>query len=247
MFHFSVTLFYPMVLSLNQLSLVIISYPWLPCIKLGTCYGLVEWKSMEKTTMSSTPGHLWPNSLWPSSQPFSLSQSILASQGRRWYTPQQRQRLALARTRAPKTCQDTPARALTALWPRQYVEHSIDAVLLLHPYHHVEHLLPALYTLDKLPGLPLLRRRRPRRLSAARPVTDIGRARALPSPFSLSQYRLSIARTSASRSRPRLALSLATGAAPWPFLLSTPRPPLDPINRGDRLLPSAHNPLPSPH
>jgi hypothetical protein len=225
MFHFSVTLYYPMVLSLNQLSLVIISYLWLPCIKLGTCYGLVKWKSMEKPTMSSTPGHLWPNSLWPSSQPFSLSQSILASQGTSPYTTQQRRATALARTRAPKACQDVPARALTALWPRQYVAHSSDVVLPLHPYHGVEHLLPALYTLDTRPGLPLLRRRRPRRLSAARPVTDSASARAVSSRFGLASYTLSIARTPASRSRPRLALWIATRATPWPLLLSTPRHP----------------------
>jgi hypothetical protein len=113
------------------------------------------------------------------------------------------------------------------------------------PLH--EHLLPALYTLDKRPGLPLLRRRRPPHFTAARRATDIGCARAILSRFGRASYTSSIARTPASRSRPRLALSLATGAAPWPFLLSTPRPPLDPINRGDRLLHSSHHPLPSPH
>jgi hypothetical protein len=154
-----------------------------------------------------------------------LSWSLSATQGRRRYTPQQCQCSALARRAASKTCQDVPARAVTALWPRQDAMRSSTPVLLLHPYHCVEHLLPALYTLDTRPGLPLLRRRRPRRLSAARPVTDSASARAIPSRFGLASYTLSIARTPASRSRPRLALSLATGATPWPLLLSTPRHP----------------------
>jgi hypothetical protein len=197
--------------------------------------------------MPCTPGHLWHLHLWPSSHRFLLSWSIYNTQGRRWYTPQQRQRTALAGTRSPKTRQDAPARAVTALWHRQYTTRSSTSVLLWPSYACVEHRHPALYTLDTSPGLPLLRRRRPPHFNAARRATDPASARALPSPFSLSRYRLSISRTPASRSSPRLALSPATGAAPWPFLLSTPRPPLDPINRGDRLLPSAHHPLPSPH
>jgi hypothetical protein len=197
--------------------------------------------------MSSTPGQLWPNPLWPASQRFSLSQSILASRGTSPYTPQQRRATALARTRAPKAGQDMPARALTALWPRQYVAHSSDVVLLWPSYHCVEHLLPALYTLDKRPGLPLLRRRRPPHFSAARPAADIGCARAVPSRFGLASYTLSIARTPASPSRPRLALWIATRATPWPLLHSTlgHLPPA--INSDDRLLLSSHNSLPSPH
>jgi hypothetical protein len=78
-------------------------------------------------------------------------------------------------------------------------------------------------------------------------VTDIGRARALPSPFSLPRYRLSIAMTPASRSRPRLALSLARSAAPWTLLHSTSRPPPPAINRAPQPSSSSHHLLSSPH
>jgi hypothetical protein len=147
----------------------------------------------------------------------------------------------------PKPCQSMPANAVSAHWPRQYVAHSSATVLPLHPYHGVEQLLPALYTLDKHPGLPLLRRRRPRRLSAARPVTDIASARAIPSPFSLRQCTLSIARTPPISSRPSLAPWSARSAAPWPLLHSTLGHLPPSINSDDRHLLSSHNPLPSPH
>jgi hypothetical protein len=176
-----------------------------------------------------------------------LSQSISASRGTSPYTAPARQGLALARTRASKACQDMPARALTALWPRQYVARSSDVVLLCASYACVEHRLPALYTLDKRPGLPLLRRRRPHHLSAARPVTDIGCARAILSRFGRASYKLSIARTRASPSRPSLAPWIARSAAPWTLLHSTlgHLPPA--INRAPQPSISSHTLLPSPH
>jgi hypothetical protein len=79
-----------------------------------------------------------------------------------------------------------PVDAVTVHWPRQYVKHSNDAVLPLQPYPGVEHLLPALYTLDTLPGLPLHRSHRhdqdlpPRycedAIIASTPQTIFGRA-----------------------------------------------------------------------
>jgi hypothetical protein len=197
--------------------------------------------------MSSTPGQLWHPSLWPLSRRIPLSWSIYTAQGRRRYTPQQRRAMALARRATPKACQGMPAQAVTALWHRQDSTRSSTSVLPWPSYHCVEHRLPALYTPDTIPSLPLLHRRRPLHFTAARPVIDFGCARAIASRLGLASYGLSIARTPASPSRPRLALSLATGATPWPFLLSTPRHLPPPINSDDRHSFSSHNPLPSPH
>ena len=79
-----------------------------------------------------------------------------------------------------------PVDAVSAHWPRQYVAHSSTAVLPLHPYHGVEQLLPALYTLDQPPVPPLQRshrhgQHRPPRyckdtIVASSPQTIIGRA-----------------------------------------------------------------------
>ena len=55
-------------------------------------------------------------------------------------------------------------------------------------YACVEHLLTTLYKLDNLPSLPLHRRRRPHPLSAAHAVTDIARARAIPSSPGRASY-----------------------------------------------------------
>ncbi|KAK1653938.1 hypothetical protein QYE76_071743 [Lolium multiflorum] len=62
--------------------------------------------------------------------------------------------------------------AVSAHWPRQYVAHSSAAVLPLHPYPGVEHLLPALYTLDTPPDLPLHRSHRHDRRPTATPSPE---------------------------------------------------------------------------
>jgi hypothetical protein len=89
------------------------------------------------------------------------------------------------------------------------------------------HRAPPLHPLRarRTPVPALHRRRRPRRNDAARPVMDIARARAIPSPFCRASYSLSISRTRPTRSRPLLALSLAGNATPWPRPCSTPRHP----------------------
>ncbi|KAK1664791.1 hypothetical protein QYE76_052950 [Lolium multiflorum] len=57
---------------------------------------------------------------------------------------------------------------------------------------------------------------------------------------SLRQLVLSIARTTPTRCRPSLALSLATGATPWPRPCSTSRPPSPSINRAPQPTTPSH-------
>ncbi|KAK1627778.1 hypothetical protein QYE76_002093 [Lolium multiflorum] len=122
-----------------------------------------------------------------------------------WYKPLRLQRTPLASNGASKTSPSVPASVVTAHWTRQYVARSSVIVLALHPYPGVEHLLQALYALDMLKHRPGPCHRRPRRRSTAGTAALITRARAILSPFSLRQYKLSIARTPPISSRPSLA------------------------------------------
>ncbi|KAK1648540.1 hypothetical protein QYE76_066345 [Lolium multiflorum] len=130
--------------------------------------------------------------------------------------------------------------AVTAHWPRQYVEHSNDAVLPLQPYQGVEHLLPALYTLDKLPGLPLHRCHRHDQ------TFRHGTAR---TPSSIARHRTSLDVPSRALASPRRRLQDALHSLPLRSLQrprhrrplhSTRRPSQPAINRGDLSHHSSH-------
>ncbi|KAK1679349.1 hypothetical protein QYE76_040197 [Lolium multiflorum] len=85
--------------------------------------------------------------------------------------------------------------AVSAHWLRQDAMHSIAAVLALHPYRRVEHLLQALYTLDMLKHRPGPCHRRPRRRRTAGTVMIPAKARAiLSSPLCASSSRAPLGR-----------------------------------------------------
>ncbi|KAK1662692.1 hypothetical protein QYE76_050851 [Lolium multiflorum] len=144
--------------------------------------------------------------------------------------------MLLARTRTLCTTKTMPARAVTTLWHRQYAKRSSTPVLLWPSYACIEHRLPALYTLDKPPGLPLHRSHRhdqdrpPRQFHQPSPESPQFEARSRRSP----QILAIDPRLPKLRHCTRSLFYLANVASNLAIDLRRPTAPSDPLGEYDQ-------------